>query len=91
MNNSLSPVPQKLSKKEARKLIYEKLAGALADFKPSFKEKKFESNLKRASKLFAADLAKTAGRKKEKPAKEGKKKKGKKDNQPSPEVQTSQA
>lgn len=75
MSTSLSPVPQKLSKKEIRKQVYEKLVGALSDYKSSIKEKKFENNLKKASKLFASDIAKTIGRKKHKPKKEAKIKK----------------
>ncbi|MBL7745739.1 MAG: hypothetical protein JNN00_19865 [Chitinophagaceae bacterium] len=51
---------KKLSKKEARQLVYEKLSAALAEFKPGIKDKKFESNLQNASKLFADDLAKAA-------------------------------
>lgn len=50
--------------------MYEKLAGALAEYKAGFKEKRFENNLKKASKLFAADLAKTVGKKKEKAKKQ---------------------
>lgn len=48
----------KKSKKEVRKSVYNKLAVALADFKSELKEKKFENNLRKASKLFAADLSK---------------------------------
>lgn len=48
----------KQSKKQVRKTVYDKLAVALADFKQELKEKKFESNLRKASKLFAADLSK---------------------------------
>jgi hypothetical protein len=65
MSISLTPVPQKLSRKQARKLIYEKLSGALAEYKNNFKEKKFENTLKKASKMFASDLSKTIGKKKE--------------------------
>lgn len=74
MTNTTSAIPQKISKKETRKLVYEKLAVALAEFKPGLKEKKFMNNLKKASKLFAADIAKTIGRKKEKTPKPAKKK-----------------
>ncbi|MEQ1676447.1 MAG: hypothetical protein ABL876_07095 [Chitinophagaceae bacterium] len=73
MSNTLSTLPQKISKKEARKLVYEKLAVALAEYKDSLKEKRFISNLKKASRLFAADIAKTIGRKKEKAVKKPKK------------------
>jgi len=54
--------PSKLSKKEARKLVYEKLATALAEYRSSVKDKK----LKKASKLFAADIAKAVARQKQK-------------------------
>ena len=63
---------KKLSKKEARRLVSEKIATALAEYKSSVKEKKFSSNLKKASKLFAADIAKAIsrqGQKLQKPAK----------------------
>lgn len=75
MSTTLSTVPQKLSKKEIRKQVYERLAGALSEFKGSIKEKRFQNNLKKASKLFASDIAKTIGRKKDKPKKEAKAKK----------------
>ena len=54
--------PSKLSKKEARKIVYEKLAAALAEYRSGVKEKK----LKKASKLFAADIAKAVARQKQK-------------------------
>jgi len=63
---------KKLSKKEARKMVYEKFAVALADYRAGVKEKKFASNLKKASKLFAADIAKAVARQRQrinKPAK----------------------
>jgi hypothetical protein len=58
MNETIEKTPSKLSKKEARKIVYEKFAGALAEYRADLKEKKFDSNLKKASKLFAADIAK---------------------------------
>ena len=51
---------QKLSKKEARKLIYDKLNEALSDFKVLLKEKKFETRLSKATKLFANDVARSS-------------------------------
>lgn len=54
---------ESLSRKDVQKLVYEKLAGALAEYKESLKEKKFTRNLKKASKLFAADIARTIGKK----------------------------
>ena len=57
---------KKLSKKQARKIVSEKIATALAEYRSSVKEKKFDSNLKKASKLFAADIAKAIGKQKQK-------------------------
>jgi hypothetical protein len=71
---SIGIVSQKISKKEAGKIVYEKLAIALAEYRIGIKEKKFANKLKKASKLFAADIAKTIGKKKEKPEKQSKKK-----------------
>ena len=62
----------KLSKMEARKIVYDRFSNALAEYKSSLKEKKFDSNLKKASKLFAADIAKAVAKQKQqlkKPAK----------------------
>ena len=46
-------------KKKIRRQVYEKIAAALEEYKSSFKEKRFEANVKKASRLFANDLAKT--------------------------------
>ena len=62
MSEITGTTPSKLSKKEARKIVYEKLATALGEYKSSVKEKK----LKKASKLFAADIAKAVARQKQK-------------------------
>jgi hypothetical protein len=51
------PVVKKLTKKQAKKEVFEKLSGALAEYKNKLDKKKFESNLKKASKLFAVDIA----------------------------------
>lgn len=51
-------VIKKLTKKQARKEVFKKLSGALAEYKNKLDKKKFESNLKKASKLFAVDIAK---------------------------------
>jgi hypothetical protein len=53
---------KKISKKEAQKIVFNKISDALSEFKKDVKEKKFKSNLKKASKLFAADIAKVASR-----------------------------
>jgi len=51
-------VVKKLTKKQAKKEVFKKLSGALAEYKNKLDKKKFESNLKKASKLFAVDIAK---------------------------------
>jgi len=63
---------QKISKKEAKSLVYNKLAAALSDYKKNIKPKKFEAKLKKASKLFATDIAKAAGKVSVKKIKKGK-------------------
>ncbi len=50
---------KKARKQEARQIVYDKLAVALAEFKNGVKDKKFEKNLRRTSKLFAVDLLKS--------------------------------
>ena len=72
MTETTEKTSAKLSKKEARKIVYEKFSNALAEYKASVKEKKFDSNLKKASKLFASDIAKAVAKQKQtlkKPAK----------------------
>jgi hypothetical protein len=53
---------KKISKKQARKLIYVKLAAALAEYKSTIKEKRFVTKLKKVSKLFANDFAKSVNK-----------------------------
>lgn len=65
---------KKISKKAARDLVYAKLAAALDEYKGLVKEKRFTANLKKASKLFADDIAKAANKGPGKPAKKGKSK-----------------
>jgi len=65
MTETTEKAAPKLSKKEARKIVYEKLSNALAEYKANLKEKKFDSNLKKASKLFAADIAKAIAKQKQ--------------------------
>ncbi|HEY1870089.1 MAG TPA: hypothetical protein VGG71_03470, partial [Chitinophagaceae bacterium] len=57
---------KKLSKKEARKIVSQKIATALEEYRSTVKEKKFDNNIKMASKLFAADIAKAIARQKQK-------------------------
>ena len=66
MTETTEKASSKLSKKEARRIVYEKLSHALAEYKASVKEKKFDSNLRKASKLFAADIAKAVAKQKQK-------------------------
>lgn len=61
VNGSSSVKP--ISKKEVKKELLKKLAGALAEYKGNFSEKKFDGKLKKASKLFAVDIAKSAKKK----------------------------
>lgn len=49
---------EKISKKEFRKEVMQKLAEALADYKQQLGEKKFESRVRKASKLFSRDMGK---------------------------------
>ncbi|HET9825589.1 MAG TPA: hypothetical protein VFP87_09645 [Chitinophagaceae bacterium] len=66
MNDNTATPSKKLSKKEARKIVYDKFATALAEYRTGLKEKRFASNLKKASKLFAADIAKAVARQRQK-------------------------
>ncbi len=52
-------IAKKPTKKEAEKEVFEKLSSALAEYKGDVKEKKFKRNLKKASKLFAVDVARS--------------------------------
>jgi hypothetical protein len=40
--------------------VYEKLSDALSEYKGNLNEKKFENKLKKASRLLAADIVKSA-------------------------------
>ncbi|NJO25698.1 MAG: hypothetical protein HC867_07965 [Bacteroidia bacterium] len=53
---------KKISKKETQKIIFEKISGALSEYKSNLKEKKFVANLRKASKLFATDIVKAAAK-----------------------------
>jgi hypothetical protein len=60
--NNIDSMSKKLTKKVGRQMVYDRLVVALAEFKTGIKDKKFESNLKKASKLFADDVIKAANR-----------------------------
>jgi hypothetical protein len=49
---------KKPTKKETQKEVFEKLSGALAEYKSKLDGKKFENKLKKASKVFAVDIVK---------------------------------
>jgi len=51
-------IAKKPTKKEMQKEVFEKLSGALAEFKSKLDGKKFDNKLKKASKLFAVDIVK---------------------------------
>ena len=66
----------KISKKQVQETVYNKLALALAEYKGSMKEKRFASNLKKASKLFADDISRKAVKENPSVEKKGKSSKG---------------
>jgi hypothetical protein len=66
MTETTEKTSTKLSKKDARKIVYERFSNALAEYRANVKEKKFDSNLRKASKLFAADIAKAVAKQKQK-------------------------
>ena len=68
MSTEAIVITDKPSRKDTRRQIYQKLEQALGDYRSQMKDKRFENSLKKASRLFAAELAK----KKKNRAKEGK-------------------
>ena len=74
MSTLITPLNKKLSKKDVRKIVYDKLENAFAEFRSNLKEKKFSNKLKKASRLFATDIAKAISKKNE-AIKQGTKKK----------------
>ena len=66
MSDNTASASKRLSKKQARRIVYDKFATALAEYRAGVKEKKFASNLKKASKLFAADIAMAVAKQKQK-------------------------
>ncbi|TAL40522.1 MAG: hypothetical protein EPN92_14580 [Chitinophagaceae bacterium] len=57
---------EKISKKDFRKEVMQKLAEALAVYKQELGDKKFESRVRKASKLFSRNIVKIHKKKKEK-------------------------
>jgi len=62
---------KKVTKKELRKLVFEKLSGALDEYKTGINEKKFNNRLKKVSKVFAMDISKAVKNGKQRNKKEG--------------------
>jgi hypothetical protein len=60
---------KKLSKKETRKIVFDKLSNALAEYKGRVREKKLNNNLKKISKLLATDIVKAHEKQNGKPKK----------------------
>jgi hypothetical protein len=52
-----------LSKKETRKIVFEKLSTALDDYNGELKQKKVAKNLKKFTKLLAENIVKSASKK----------------------------
>jgi hypothetical protein len=65
---------KKISRKDIRQAIYDRLSTALAEYKSGMKEKRFDSNLKKVSRLFADEITKAASKKTTKLKKADKKK-----------------
>jgi len=66
---------KKRRRKETQKIVFEKLSGAMEDYKKDLKEKKLITYLKKVSKTLAADIIKATANK------NGKSKKAKKKNE----------
>jgi hypothetical protein len=66
MNHQETVAPSISTKKQVRKEIFEKLTGALADYKQELGEKKLATRVKKASKLISRDLEKLSKKHKNK-------------------------
>ena len=64
MNQQETEHPVAPDKKQVRKEIGEKLAGALADYKQELGEKKLATRVKKVSKLISRDLLKVSKKQK---------------------------
>jgi hypothetical protein len=53
---------KKTRRKETQKIVFEKLSGAMEDYKKDLKEKKLVNYLKKISKTLAADIIKASGK-----------------------------
>jgi hypothetical protein len=66
MASKVKPSGKKISKKQARTEIFDKLSVLLSDYKNGSDSKKFDRKLKKASKLFAPLVLKHRGEANEK-------------------------
>jgi hypothetical protein len=64
MNQQEMTHPTTPNKKQVRKEIGEKLAGALAEYKQELGEKKLATHVKKVSKLISRDLMKSSKKQK---------------------------
>ena len=64
MNQQETVHPTSQDKKQVRKEIGEKLAGALADYKQELGEKKLATRVRKVSKLISRDLLKVSKKQK---------------------------
>jgi hypothetical protein len=58
--SSKKTVEKKITKKQAREIVYNKLTSALSDYKNASKPKKFEAKLKKVSKVLAPQVIKAS-------------------------------
>ena len=63
MSQQASATASGTTKKQVRKEIFEKLTGALAEYKQELGEKKLATHVKNASKLISRDLLKISKKK----------------------------
>lgn len=68
-NNVSANGKQKISKKEFRRAISEKMEAALSEYKKELGEKQFSTRIKKASKLFSRNIEKITKKKKQKTGK----------------------
>ncbi|HMH24443.1 MAG TPA: hypothetical protein VK563_21825 [Puia sp.] len=78
MNQQETTTPSAPTKKQVRKEIFEKLTGALAEYKQDLGEKKLATHVKKVSRLISRDLLRISKKNQEKAKKQSPKKAGKK-------------
>ena len=72
MSQQETATPAVANKKQVRKEIGEKLAGALAEYKQELGEKKLATHVKKVSKLISRDLLKVSKKQKREKKRAGK-------------------